>query len=215
MEKVAIVIGATGLVGRSLVAQLVEATQITEVVTLTRRPFESASPKVRNQVVKFDQLEESATLFRGDLFFSCLGTTRKQAGSIKAQRQVDLEYQYRAAQLAARSGVRHYLMVSSSGADVNSTNDYLQMKGELEQRVRILPFERISIFQPSLLQGQRAELRWAETLANCTLPLLCCLPFLHRYRPIPAEQVAAKMIRVSQQAGNSLECFKLDEIFIE
>ncbi len=78
--------------------------------------------------------------------FSCLGTTHKQAGSIEAQRKVDLDYQYEAAQLAAGQGVRHYLLVSSFRADADSDNAYLKMKGELEKRVQNLPFERISIF---------------------------------------------------------------------
>jgi uncharacterized protein YbjT (DUF2867 family) len=214
MSSIAIVIGATGLVGRALVDQLAEAEHIGQVVTLTRRPAEHFSSKVYNQVVRFDQLEAHASLFAGDLLFSCLGTTRKQAGSIAAQRTVDLEYQYKAAQLAARQGVRHYLLVSSSGANANSSNAYLRMKGELEQRARSLPFGRISIFQPSLLLGQRAEARLGEQLWSRVLPVLCVLPGLRRFRPIRAEQVAAKMVRVSNSPGQPLEWFRLDEIFI-
>lgn len=213
MGNIAIVVGATGLVGRTLVDQLVGADHISQVLTLTRRPAEHSCQKVRNQVVHFDHLEDYGSSFKGDLLFSCLGTTRKQAGSIAAQRKVDLEYQYKAAQLAADHGVHHYLMVSSSGANVNSNNAYLQMKGELEQRVQALPFNRISIFQPSLLLGRRADLRMGEKLGSWILPVLCSIPGLRRFRPIRGEQVAAKMIQVSQNPGHSLEWFLLDEIF--
>ena len=96
MGQTAIVIGATGLVGQSLVDQLAAAEHIEKVVTLTRRPVRHASEKVHNQVVRFDHLEDHVT-FAGDLLFSCLGTTRKQAGSIAAQRIIDVEYQYMAA----------------------------------------------------------------------------------------------------------------------
>ncbi|NJN48102.1 MAG: hypothetical protein HC808_18300 [Candidatus Competibacteraceae bacterium] len=108
--------------------------------------------------------------------------------------------------------MRHYLLVSSSGANEKSNNPYLKMKGELECKIQALPFERISIFQPSLLIGERADFRLAEKLGNWVLPVLCAIPGLQRYRPIHGEQVAAKMIQVSQQPGRGLERFRLDEI---
>ncbi|MBI5550505.1 MAG: NAD(P)H-binding protein [Desulfobacterales bacterium] len=213
MGQTAIVIGATGLVGQALVDRLAAVEAIDKVVTLTRRPSRHPSAKVHNQVVAFDHLEAHAAAFAGDLLFSCLGTTRKQAGSIAAQRIVDVEYQYLAAQLAATQGVRHYLLVSSSGAKAESGNAYLRMKGELEQRVQSLPFARISIFQPSLLLGQRAAPRPGEKLWSWILPPLCRLPGLRRFRPIRAEDVAAKMVQVSETPGPALEWFRLDEIF--
>ena len=88
MEKTAIIIGATGLVGRSLVEQLIGADHIQKIITLTRKPTDYASVKVINHVVDFDQLENYASLFKADILFSCLGTTKKQAGSIAAQRVV-------------------------------------------------------------------------------------------------------------------------------
>lgn len=213
MNNIAVVAGATGLVGRALTDQLGEAEHICKVVTLTRRPAPHASPKVDNRVVDFDRLENHASLFAADLLFSCLGTTRKQAGSVAARRKVDLDYQYRAAQLAADRGVRHYLLVSSSGAHVKSRNPYLQMKGELEEKVQHLPFARISIFQPSLLLGQRPEFRFGEKLGAVLLPMVCALPGLGRYRPIRGEDVAAKMVQVSRLPGPPREWFTLDEIF--
>jgi len=213
MGETAIVVGATGLVGRALTDQLADADHISSVVTLTRRPALHSSPKVCNKVVNFDSLKDHAPLFKGNILFSCLGTTHKQAGSIEAQRKVDLDYQYEAAQLAAGQGVRHYLLVSSFRADADSDNAYLNMKGELEKRVQTLPFERISIFQPSILKGPRPELRMGEKTLGRILPAICLMPGLRRFRPIQGEQVAAKMVRVSCTPGNSLEWFVLDEIF--
>ena len=211
--RTAIVLGATGLVGQSLVDQLSRAAHIDRVVTITRRPVVSTSPKVTNHVIDFERLADHASLFTGDYLFSSLGTTRKQAGSIHAQRRVDLDYQFEAAQLAARNGVSHYLLVSSTGADANTSNPYLKMKGELEQLVLELPFKRISIFQPSVLAGERDEPRIGERIGGLVLQGLRFFPGLRRYRPIRGEQVAARMVEVSNAPGPSREWFRLDEVF--
>ncbi|MCA0901363.1 NAD(P)H-binding protein [Microbulbifer agarilyticus] len=213
MAKTAIVLGATGLVGRALVERLVNSDNFAHVVTLTRRPAPHQSPKVDNHVVNFDQLEGHQSLLSGDCLFSCLGTTKKQAGSIAAQRRVDLDYQLAAAQLAAKNAVPHYLLVSSSGANAESLSAYLKMKGELEQQVLQLPFKRISILQPSLLLGARDHARAGEQFAALLLPTLCKLPGLRKYRPITGDQVASKLLALSLTPGPARQTFALDQIF--
>lgn len=215
MNKVAIVIGATGLIGSALVEKLIDAEHVSKIITLTRKPTNYSSPQVFNEVVDFENLQHYSELLKGDLLFSCLGTTLKEAGSIKAQRRVDLDYQLFAAQIAANNGVKHYLLVSSAGANQTSHRAYLKMKGELEQLVKSLPFQRISIFQPSLLIGHRKYFRWGEKIGAWLLPILCSLPRLKRYRPISGEQVATKMVQVSEKSSNALEFFCLDEIFLD
>ncbi|WP_299582805.1 NAD(P)H-binding protein [uncultured Microbulbifer sp.] len=213
MAKKAIILGATGLIGGHLIEQLVREASIDQIITLTRRPAPASHDKVSNVVVDFDRLEEYANLFQGDLLFSCLGTTKKQAGGLEQQYKVDVEYQFHAAQLAADNGVPHYLLVSSSGANAKSSSAYLRMKGELEQKILALPFTRVSIFRPSLLMGERHDSRPAEKLGAILMPWICKLPGLRRYRPISGAQVAAKMIGVSQKAGQGVETFTLDELF--
>ena len=211
--KTAIVIGATGLVGKSLVDRLATESDIEKVITITRRPVEYQSDQIVNEVVNFDELEKHSDIFRGDILFSCLGTTAKQAGSIANQRKVDFEYQYQAAKIASENGVGHYILVSSSGADANSRSPYLKMKGELEDEVSSLAFQRLSILQPSLLIGERESFRLGETLGSWILPLLCKLPFLKKYRPISGNEVAKKMVSVSLSEGSTREIFRLDEVF--
>lgn len=215
MAKTAIVIGATGLVGRNLVNQLVASEHIAKVVTLTRKKADHGSKKVVNHVVNFDNLQADAHLFNADMLFSCLGTTIKQAGSVDAQRKVDVDYQFHAASIAAENGVAHYLLVSSSGANAHSKRPYLKMKGELEEKVQALAFKRISLLQPSLLLGQRSEFRVGEKLGSWVMNSVCLLPGLRRFRPITGEQVATKLLSVSLQSGPPLQLFSLDELFID
>ena len=215
MKKTAIVVGATGLVGQSVVEHLVNAAHIEKVISITRSPVAYSSASVVNHVVNFDNLATYSAAFKGDVLFSCLGTTLKQAGSLAAQRKVDIDYQFEVAQLALNNGVSHYLLVSSSGAYEKSKSPYLKMKGELEVKVGGLGFNRISIFQPSLLLGERRHFRLGERIAAYILPVICSISFLRRYRPITGNEVAKKMVLVSQEAGKRLEIFKLDEVFVK
>jgi len=213
-KKTAIVIGATGLIGAEVVDLLVLEEQIEKVISITRRPVDYENEKIENHVIDFADMAESVHLFRGDWLFSCLGTTAKVAGSIEAQRTVDLDYQLTAAELAVAQGVRRYFLVSSSGANTHSFSQYLKMKGELEAKVSALEFAQIVIFQPSLLLGEREQSRLAEGLASKVMPMLCKLPGLRHYRPIQGRQVAQKMIsEATKPVDEKIKTFRLDEIF--
>jgi uncharacterized protein YbjT (DUF2867 family) len=213
VNKTAIVIGATGLIGSNVVISLAEAEHVGRVVVITRRAVECNSEKVENHVIDFDHLSDHEELFAGDILFSCLGTTLGQAGSIAAQRVVDLDYQYTAARIAFEQGVSHYLLVSSSGADQRSLSAYLKMKGELEAKVQGLAFAHISILQPSLLLGEREQSRRAEGWASKVRPIICKLPMLRRYRPINGAKVAQKMVLLSHAPKRPFERLSLDQVF--
>ena len=213
MAKTALIIGSTGLVGSQLLQQLLASSSYSQVVSLSRRQLDFSHPKLISHIIDFENLTHYVELFKGDVFFSCLGTTLKQAGSVAAQRKVDFEYQFICAQMAANNAVAHYCLVSSSGANAHSMSRYLKIKGELEQQVKQLGFARLSILQPSLLVGERSELRVAEKLGEVVLPLLTRFGILKRYRPITGEQVANKLLRVSIEQQQATGYYVLDELF--
>ena len=138
MAKIALVMGATGLVGAELTKQLAGGDEYSHVVAFSRRAVAYSDDKITNQVLDFKCLEASADLFHGNVLFLCLGTTKKQAGSIAGQRQVDFDYPLQVASIAAANGVDHCIVVSSSGADRHSFSPYLSMKGDLEQQLKLL-----------------------------------------------------------------------------
>lgn len=193
----ALLLGATGLVGgHALDAFLAArdpdgAPRWDRVVTPVRRPMEPRDPRHEPHVVDFDALDAHADLFACDTLVVALGTTIKAAGSREAFRRVDVEIPYEAAQRAHARGATQGLLVSSTGASEASPLFYARCKGEVERRMQEVGFETVQILRPSLLTGERDEVRVAERASEVALTLLRPLlrgP-LREARPTPAADV--------------------------
>lgn len=199
----AILLGATGAVGRDLVRQLLQDDSFTELYLLVRRiPEGLHSPKLRIELLDFDQPDQWPELPEADVLFSSLGTTLRDAGSQAAQYRVDYGYQYEVARRAAARGVPHYVLVSSWGATPKARSFYSRMKGELEEAVQALPFRRISILRPPLLL-RPGSTRSGERLTAAVLRGLSALGLLRAFRPMPTSVVARCMhaLSTSQHSG--------------
>lgn len=199
----AIILGATGAIGRDLVQELLQDDSVTELYLLVRRiPEGLSSLKLKIQVLDFDQPDQWPELPEADVLFSCLGTTLRDAGSQAAQYRVDYGYQYEVARRAAARGVPHYVLVSAWGAKASSRSFYTRMKGELEAAVQALPFRRISILRPPLLE-RKGSTRGGERLAAAVLRALNALGLLRALRPMPTSVVARCMhaLARSQHSG--------------
>jgi uncharacterized protein YbjT (DUF2867 family) len=191
-----LLLGATGLVGSHCLRLLATDPAFTRVVVPTRRPLpvEHVSGSVEPHVVDFDNLSAHAPLFRVDQIICALGTTIRRAGSQARFRVVDYEYPLAAARLGLAQGAKHYLLVSSIGANARSRAFYTRVKGELESVVLALDYRSVTIARPSLLLGPRAEYRLGEQIARR-------LAFLApgRYKPVPAHAVAAALVRAAKE----------------
>lgn len=209
--KTALIIGATGMVGSSLLEKLTDSGDYNRVVAFVRRSTGITHPKLTEFVVNFDEVNEWAGHIQGDVLFSCMGTTLKDAGSKSEQYKVDFDYQYNVARAALANGVKQYLLVSSVGANAQSANFYLSTKGKLDNAVQQLGFERCVILRPGQLYGNRKQNRPAETIGLRVTFLLNKAGLLRKYRPIHAGQVASALISA---AGKSLSgIFTLNELF--
>jgi uncharacterized protein YbjT (DUF2867 family) len=196
MARIAVVAGATGLVGRELLGQLTGAPGYAEVRVLGRRPPAGAGGKVRFVETDFTDLAKHAAMLAADDVFCCLGTTLRKAGSQPAFERVDYEMVVDLARAAHQAGARRFLVVSAVGASERSAAFYSRVKGRMERAVRELPFEAVHIVRPSLLLGDRAERRPGEQAAQVFAPLLAPLlrgP-LARYRAVPAADVATALV---------------------
>ncbi len=199
MPRTALLAGASGLVGGHCLRRLLADDVYTCVTTLGRRAVPHTHPKLLQRTIEFHRLAELPDFPRAHDVFCCLGTTMKQAGSAEAFYRVDFTYVHELARLAARHGAQQFLLVSAVGANPRSKILYNRVKGEVEAAVSRLPFRGVHIFRPSLLLGERREHRAGERLAIALMPAIVVLLIgpLRKYRPLPADAVAAAMIRVA------------------
>jgi uncharacterized protein YbjT (DUF2867 family) len=187
-----LLVGATGLVGRSVLQQALADTRVTQVVAPTRRAL-PVHPKLVNPVLDFNALPEDAPWWSVDAVVCALGTTIKVAGSQAAFYRVDHDLPLRVAELGLRHGARTYALNSALGASADSRVFYSRTKGELERDLRTLGYPSLTLVQPGLIGGDRQQSRPAERLAIAvTQGLAPLLP--RRYRVVPASQIAAHLL---------------------
>ena len=204
----AVVIGATGLVGRKLVNQLQNLPTCDSILVIVRR--EDAQFKTMNKVEQL-VVEDFLMLNDQDVTdcshaFSCLGSTIKKAGSKAQFYTIDFEMNAHFADLFEATET-HYLLVSAEGANENSPFFYNQVKGELEKHLEQSGLARISIVRPSLLLGERSESRTLEDISQTVFKRVShFLPKSFKYKPVTADQVAHTMVEVAQ---SQTEKFKI------
>ncbi|TAA47196.1 hypothetical protein [Corallincola spongiicola] len=193
--------GASGFIGGQLAANLLADSRITALICPQRQKLShdlnlTEDNPLQRPVIDFNQIP--ANLFNADKKLSsidwlllCLGTHSGHAGSYQ---QVDLGYTVKAATLAREAGIKNCLLVSSTLASAKSLSPYLRCKGEAEQALVALNFDRLGIFQPGPLTG-RPALRWSEKLGTPLLALAAKLSGGIRspFAPVAGKQVAASM----------------------
>ncbi len=195
MQRKAIVIGATGLVGQHLVKQLSEIYDT--IIVIARRPLRYINASIHfYQVNDFDNLAQVCTSVAADNntdAFSCLGTTRKLAGSDDAFRKVDHDYNVSFATLCRDKGVENFFLLSAMNNDINSRFLYNRVKAETEQSIIALGFNQLYIFRPSLLLGKHKGRTLENMSQNLFKVLSPLVPESLSIHPISAKRVASAM----------------------
>ncbi len=199
----AIVIGATGLVGKSIIEQLLENPEVSEVLIFARRSTGIQNPKLKEKIIDFGEMKDWGREVKGDVLFSALGTTIKAAGAKEAQYLIDHDYQLEIARHASQNGVKNYVLISSVNASATSPFFYLKMKGELDDEVMKLPFDSISILRPGPLKGHRERPRLMEEIST---RILSVLPVNAGMKPVEGSQVAKVAINhgLKRNAGKRI-----------
>lgn len=207
--KSAIVIGATGLVGRELLKQLNQIESCEKITAIVRHEdTELKSLKKVQQFILDDFLllnDEDANGYSHA--FSCLGTTLKKAGSKQNFYNVDYEMNAHFADLFETTDT-HYLLISAMGANAQSKIFYNKVKGELENHIQSLNLKYVSILRPSLLLGERQEQRTLEDMTQKLYQKFSHLvPNTFKYKPVTAEQVAHTMVDAALTQTDKFEIY--------
>lgn len=214
MSKKAIIVGATGLVGRYCLSYLLMDKNYSEVIVISRNALPLKDQKLKNIVCDFDELEKLSNDLIADDVFCCLGTTINVAGSKENFKKVDLHYPIKVATIAKSNGATKFLVVSAMAANKNSSVFYNQVKGEMEEQLKSIGYKGLYIFRPSLLLGMRKEFRLGERIAIMLSKILSPIIsfFAKQYKPIDAMVVAHAMYQKAIENSYEHHTFSSDKI---
>lgn len=192
----AVVLGATGLIGKELLRQLFRDPSFFVVRALTRKPLLLDHPKFLAQVTDFDDEEDfREKIGTGTIVFCCVGTTMKQVNGDKdAYRKVDYDIPIRAARFASEAGFKQFVLVSAASANPDARNFYSRLKGEVERDLEAIRFQSIHIFQPSVLLGEREEPRPLERMVQ-KLSRAISLLLPSKFKPVDARTISLAMLQ--------------------
>lgn len=211
--KTAALIGATGLTGNELLTLLLHDPFYDTIRVLIRRPFSSNHPKIEKKLVDFNDNDSLlVAIENSDAVFCAVGTTQKKVkGDKAAYRKVDHDIPVHAARFCKMTGCKIFIMISAVGANKNSNNFYLKLKGETEEAVKTEGPESIHIMRPSILTGDRKEFRLMEKIS---IGIIKTISFLlpSKFRPINAKEVAAAMLSIAKNNKPGTHIYHYREI---
>lgn len=209
----AIIIGATGLIGQNLLTLLESDNFYDEIEIWVRKPLKTSSSKVKVKIVDFDKITETASI-NANAVFCCVGTTIKKAKTQEAFRKVDFDIPVSIAKLCQDAKVEKFIVISSLGANKDSKNNYLRVKGEMETEISSLNIQTIKILRPALLMGKRDEFRPGELIGKFIMQMIgfVFVGKLRKYRGIKAITVAGAMQKIAKDHLKGIRIFESNEI---
>jgi uncharacterized protein YbjT (DUF2867 family) len=204
-------IGSTGLTGSFLVRLILADSAITKVISISRRSLNISNAKLTEVLIpNLAQLPSMESRIPGEIYFCCLGTTIKTAGSKENFEKVDHAAVVDFAKIAKRHDAKSLTLISAMGANPRSLFFYNQVKGRMENDVEALALRSLNIFRPALLVGPRHEYRLGESIATKTLiPLSHLLPIrIRKNLSTEAEILATRMLAEGKAASEGVHVFR-------
>lgn len=206
MKKTAIIIGATGLTGSALLQKLIEDSRYDTIKLFSRKKIATNSSKVvqfTGDLINFNTFENH---FMGDEVYCCIGTTAKKTPDKNIYKKIDYGIPVAAAKLAKKHTIKTFIVISSIGANANSSFFYTKTKGEMEQAVTAVNIENTYILQPSIIAGNRKEKRVFEKISLALFKIINPLLIgnLKKYKIIHANDIAQAMINLANNPINKI-----------
>jgi uncharacterized protein YbjT (DUF2867 family) len=211
--QTALIAGATGLVGKELINQLISNTQFEKVIVLSRRELAVSHPKLEVKLIDFDLLPVIKFENKIDVCFCCLGTTQKKAG-VEGRHKVDFQYVVALAQLCKQLNVPTFLVISAQGADSKSGISYSRSKGQMEDAVNAMELDSTYIIRPALISGERDEYRFGEKIGFVlnTLMIPILIGKLRKFRPVSGTKIARCMVELALKSQKGTFVIESDKI---
>ena len=198
MEKTAVIIGATGAVGKEILKEILADNFYNKVYILGRQSIDKLADEERltKIIVDFENLNFDTSILEDADVFASLGTTIKIAGSKENQRKIDVDYTVNFSKLC-EGKVRSFNVVSAIGANSKSKNFYNSLKGELEDKLKVMNLGVLRIFQPSLLISKRDDKRFLEQMFMKVAPIfqLVLKGKAKKYSPIEVSVLGREIVR--------------------
>ena len=198
MEKTAVIIGATGAVGKEILKEILVDDFYNKVYILGRQSIGELADEERltKIIVDFENLNFDTSILENADVFASLGTTIKIAGSKENQRKIDVDYTVNFSKLC-EGKVRSFNVVSAIGANSKSKNFYNSLKGELEDKLKVMNLGVLRIFQPSLLISKRDDKRFLEQMFMKVAPIfqLVLKGKAKKYSPIEVSVLGREIVR--------------------
>jgi len=212
--KTAILIGASGLVGKNCLTKILDSKDYKKIKVFVRSSLDFKHPNLIEHKVDFNRISDYKELFEGDDIFFCLGTTMKQAGSREAFKLVDYEYPLEIAKIGLEKKTKLFSIITAMGANPKSPVFYNKVKGLLEKELKNFGFPFLQIFRPSLLIGERDQKRTGEDFANKISPFI--EPILQgplkKFRPISGQAVGFAMAYTASHRLPGVHIYQSDKI---
>lgn len=193
----ALLIGASGATGKDLVDVLLHDPAYTHLTIFVRKSMNISHPKLHEVITDFSNLDLVSSHITGDIWFSCLGTTLKAAGSKENQWKIDYEIPLKFGEIAKRNEVKGLVLLSAASANAKSRIFYSSMKGKLEDALGVLSFDPYVIFRPGLLIRKDTD-RVGERVAEKILKGLNAAGILTIHRPISTRLLAEKLAKAGR-----------------
>ena len=202
MKSTAVIIGATGAVGKEILKEILGSEYYERIYVLgrnsiSRLPEDGRLTKI---VIDFENMRFDTSILDDADVFAALGTTIKIAGSKENQRKIDVDYTVNFAKLC-EGKVRSFNVISAIGANSKSKNFYNSLKGELEDKLKEMNLGTLRIFQPSLLISRRDDNRFLEEIFMKVAPIFQFVlkGKIKKYSPIEASLLGKVIVRFATE----------------
>ncbi len=212
---IAVISGTTGLTGALLLSKLLSDSFITQVISVTRKSLEQTHPKLKEVIVPdFSKLSDYKEQLKGDIYFCCLGTTIKQAGTKTNFRKVDFDAIVEFGKVAESNDAKSLTVISAMGANPHSKIFYNQVKGETEQALLELKLNRLILMRPALLIGDRKASRPVEKVAITIVNTMVSFMPESVYLQIatPVDSLAARMLKEGKNPTAKIKIINAKDI---